>query len=245
MSVPSCDQTLLLQADFDGELDAAQSAALAAHRASCPSCQQAAADLAALRARLKTEATYHRAPERLRRALAARAAPETAKPAAPWRRMAASFAAGAALAASVALFLAPQPPGLADDVTAAHLRSLQPGHLEDVLSTDQHTVKPWFDGRLDFAPPVKDLAAQGYPLLGGRLDYLDGRPVAALVYGRAKHEINLFVWPEPGADSPPTTTMRNGYNLVHWRAGGMTLWAASDVEKSQLEDFTALWRQEP
>jgi anti-sigma factor RsiW len=245
MSVPSCDQTLLLQADFDGELDAAQSAALAAHRASCAACQQAGAGLAMLRARLKTEATRHRAPERLRRALAASAAPAAAQRAAPWRRMAASFVAGAALAASVALFLAPPAPGLAGDVTAAHLRSLQPGHLEDVLSTDQHTVKPWFDGRLDFAPPVKDLAAQGYPLQGGRLDYLDGRPVAALVYGRAKHEINLFVWPEPGADSPPATTMRNGYNLVHWRAGGMALWAVSDVEKSQLEDFTAVWRQEP
>jgi len=245
MSVPSCDQTLLLQADFDGELDAAQSAALAAHRASCPACQQAAADLATLRARLKTEATYHRAPERLRRSLAVGAAPAAVKRAAPWRRMAASFAVGAALAASVALFVAPTPPGLADDITAAHLRSLQPGHLEDVISTDQHTVKPWFDGKLDFAPPVKDLAAQGYPLQGGRLDYLAGRPVAAMVYGRAKHEINLFVWPEPGADSPPTITVRDGYNLVHWRTGGMTLWAVSDVEKSQLEDFAALWRQQP
>jgi anti-sigma factor RsiW len=245
MSVPSCDQTLLLQADFDGELDAAQSAALAAHRASCPACQQAAADLAMLHARLTAEVPYHRAPERLRRALAARAAPAAVKRVVPWRRMAAPFVAGAALAASVALFVAPTPPGLADDITAAHLRSLQPGHLEDVLSTDQHTVKPWFDGKLDFAPPVKDLAAQGYPLQGGRLDYLDGRPVAAMVYGRAKHEINLFVWPEPGADSPPTITVRDGYNLVHWRAGGMTLWAVSDVEKSQLEDFATLWRQEP
>jgi anti-sigma factor RsiW len=245
MSTPACDQTLLLQAEFDGELDAAQAAALAAHRAACPACRQAAADLGILRARLKEEAPYHRAPERLRRALTAMRAPETAKRAAPWRRLAVSFAAGAALAASVALFLAPSPPGPADSVLAAHLRSLQPGHLEDVISTDQHTVKPWFDGRLDFAPPVKDLAAQGFPLQGGRLDYLAGRPVAALVYGRAKHEINLFVWPEPGADLPPEAASRNGYNLIHWREGGMSLWAASDLEKSELEDFASLWRREP
>jgi anti-sigma factor RsiW len=254
MSTPACDQTLLLQAEFDGELDAAQSAALAAHRAACPACQQASADLALLRTRLKQEVSYHRAPERLRRALATMPAPETAKhpPAtvtvlrtASWLRMAASFVTGAALAASVALFLAPQNSDLADAVASAHLRSLQPGHLEDVISTDQHTVKPWFDGKLDFAPPVKDLVAQGFPLQGGRLDYLDGRPVAAMVYGRAKHEINLFVWPEPGADSPPAITNYNGYNLVHWREGGMTLWAVSDVEKTQLEDFAALWRREP
>ena len=245
MNAPSCDQTLLLQAEFDGELDAAQAAALAAHRAACPICQQAAADLAALRARLKEEVSYHRAPERLRRALAARQAPESPTRAAPWRRLAASFAAGAALAASVALFVAPEHPGPADAVVSAHLRSLQPGHLEDVVSTDQHTVKPWFDGKLEFAPPVKDLAAQSFPLQGGRLDYLAGRPVAALVYGRAKHEINLFVWPEPGADLTPEAATRNGYNLVHWRSGGMSLWAASDLEKSELEDFAARWRQEP
>jgi anti-sigma factor RsiW len=249
MSAPFCDQTLLLQADFDGELDAAQAAAFAAHRRICPDCRRAAAEMGILRARLKREASYHRAPERFIRALAistsVAAAPASTRRAAPWRRMAASFAAGAALAASVALILAPENPGLADAVTSAHLRALQPGHLEDVISTDQHTVKPWFDGRLDFAPPVKDLAAQGFPLQGGRLDYLAGHAAAALVYGRAKHEINLFVWPEPGADSAPETESRDGYNLVHWRQDGMSLWAISDVEKSQLADFAALWRQSP
>ena len=99
---------------------------------------------------------------------------------------------------------------------------MQPGHLEDVVSTDQHTVKPWFDGRLDFAPPVKNLAAIGFPLKGGRLDYVDGRPVAALVYQRGKHIIDLYVWPQ-GGEGMHRTSERHGYNVVHWTHDGMTL----------------------
>ena len=120
---------------------------------------------------------------------------------------------------------------------------MQPGHLEDVASSDRHTVKPWFDGRLDFAPPVKDFAAEGFPLRGGRLDYLAGRPVAALVYQRDKHIIDLFVWPANGNPSqPPDTAQRQGYNVVHWTEDGMVFWAVSDVEIGQLREFAERWR---
>src|SRR5205085_811774 len=135
-------------------------------------------------------------------------------------------------------------PGLTEQILAGHVRALQPGHLEDVASDDRHTVKPWFDGRIDFAPPVKDLAAQRFPLKGGRLDYLAGRPVAALVYQRDKHLIDLFVWPaaDSGAAAAPTTALRQGYNLVHWMQNGMNFWAVSDVEAAQLREFAEDWR---
>jgi anti-sigma factor RsiW len=127
------------------------------------------------------------------------------------------------------------------EVLTAHLRSMQAGHLMDVVSTDQHTVKPWFDSRVDFSPPVKQLEAAGFPLLGGRLDYLDNRPVAALIYGRAKHLINLFVWPGEGGSG---ATERRGFNVVHWTAGGMTFWAVSDLNARDLEQFAELVRNE-
>jgi anti-sigma factor RsiW len=159
--------------------------------------------------------------------------------------MGGSFAAGAALAASLALALIPtnNETSLVAAVVDDHVRALQPGHLEDVVSTDQHTVKPWFDGRLDFAPPVKDLKSQGFPLLGGRLDYLEGHAVAALAYGRDQHRINLFVWPARPGGAAPLDTSRNGYNVIHWDAGGMSLWAVSDLEASQLQTFVEDWRR--
>ncbi|HWD21423.1 MAG TPA: hypothetical protein VHB20_19310 [Verrucomicrobiae bacterium] len=127
---------------------------------------------------------------------------------------------------------------LARELVSGHVRSLQAGHELDVASTDQHTVKPWFEGKLDFAPPVKDLAAQGYPLMGGRLDYLTDRPVAALVFQRHKHVINLFVWPGDARDSAPAAGPAfHGYNLAHWAAGGMTFWAVSDLNEKELMDF--------
>jgi anti-sigma factor RsiW len=158
---------------------------------------------------------------------------------------AASFGLGAAAAAAVALLvLVPHQPNLAEQIVAGHIRALQPGHLEDVASSDGHTVKPWFDGRIDFAPPVKDLAAQRFPLRGGRLDYVAGRPVAALVYQRDKHVIDLFVWPAVERTArPPETAQRQGYNVVHWSEDGMVLWAVSDLEAGQLREFAEDWRR--
>jgi len=124
------------------------------------------------------------------------------------------------------------------DVIAGHVRSLMANHLTDVLSADQHTVKPWFEGQVDFAPPVPALTAQGFPLVGGRLDYLDNRPVAALVYRRQQHVINLFVWPTPlGAARPASTVTRHGYNLVQWTTAGMTYWAISTLNAQEMQTF--------
>jgi anti-sigma factor RsiW len=130
------------------------------------------------------------------------------------------------------------------EVIDAHVRSLQPGHLTDVVSTDQHTVKPWFDGKLDYVPPVKDLAESGFPLVGGRLDALNGRSIAVLVYGRRKHFINVFVWPEAEKESLAATTgSYNGYQWIYWNAHGMRFCAISDVSAADLHNLSELLRE--
>jgi anti-sigma factor RsiW len=125
----------------------------------------------------------------------------------------------------------------------AHLRSLQPGHLEDVQSTDQHTVKPWFDGKLDFAPPVHDFVKEGFPLQGGRLDVVHGRTVAVLVYARRKHLINVFVWPTTEPDSEPLSGSQLGYHWMDWRKSGMEMCAVSDVSPDDLAELQHLLGQ--
>jgi anti-sigma factor RsiW len=256
MTTERCaDIEMLLQADHDGELDVAGTASLAAHLAQCPDCGARQVELARLSTRLRTELPYHRAPDRLRQAIAA-AMPAQAppRPGAALRRWRVPgwrwpdrllpFGAGIAVAATLMLVvLPPRGDDLAGSVVASHIRALQPGHLMDVVSTDQHTVKPWFDGRLDYAPPVKDLAAQGFPLVGGRLDYLGGRPVAALAYRRNLHVIDLYVWPVSRAVAAPSASgEHSGYHYVGWTQDGMTFWAVSDVTAADLRNFVDRWR---
>lgn len=256
------EMRLLIQADMDGELAPAEVARVGAHLEGCPSCARVQEQLLALSGRLRREVSYHAAPEALRATVRARVAAFTPEGQEPSRRALTvrpswwlrlprprlgsvlPFGAGLALAACLALALAPpRSGGLPDAVVADHIRALQPGHLMDVASTDQHTVKPWFDGRLDFAPPVKDLKAEGFPLAGGRVDYLTDRPVAALVYRRRQHLIDLFVWPEGRyVDRDPAEGNRSGYNFLRWSRNGMAFWAVSDLSAQELGDFVRLWQ---
>jgi len=157
-----------------------------------------------------------------------------------WLQALALFGAGAATAwgLALALWVAPPPDATVDALTDSHVRSLMGTHLADVASGDHHTVKPWFAGKLDFSPPVVDLADEGLPLTGGRLDYVEGHPVAALVYRSGPHVINLFVWPAADAKArAPQLQVKRGYNLVHWTEAGMQAWAVSDLNAAELKSF--------
>jgi anti-sigma factor RsiW len=157
-----------------------------------------------------------------------------------------ALAAALILAFFIGVRLLPGPSGrggqteLASAIVDAHLRSLQPGRLVDVISTDQHTVKPWFDGKVDFAPPVRDLASDGFPLQGGRLDVVKGHQVAVLVYGRRKHVVNVFIWPTTEPDMSPQSGSQLGYNWIDWRKGGMEMCAVSDVSAPDLNELHKL-----
>jgi anti-sigma factor RsiW len=163
-----------------------------------------------------------------------------------WLQAIALFGAGAATAWGLAftLLLGPTAESLDDAVADSHVRSLMAAHLTDVASSDHHTVKPWFAGKLDFSPPVVDLAAEGQPLIGARLDYIEGRPVAALVYRSGQHIVNLFIWPASNDKAkPPRMLARRGYNLVQWTQDGMQVWAVSDLNAAELQAFAKLARE--
>ena len=238
----------LLQAHHDGELDAANTIQVDQHLADCPQCFAFLRNLGTTRLMLRDDGLRHRASPELRRniraALAnvARSEEEPRPSRSYWPRI--GLAAAAAVLLSTAIVLVPSRSDdhLLADVTSSHVRSLMVAHLTDVTSTDQHTVKPWFEGKLDYAPPVRDLRDAGFPLIGGRLDYLSGRPVAALVYARQKHFINVFVWPveHPGAATVPKASERNGFHLVHWNGPAMTFWAVSDLNEKELMEFSEM-----
>ncbi len=234
---------------IDGELDLSKSVEMEQHLRSCPACQMSYAGFRRLSSTLKDESFYHPAPTNLRKMVEARlrgVPAGTAKaPVNFWRWMPA-FSALALVAAAVVLFVnvrthPAEEELLMAEIVSAHVRSLMPGHLTDVESSDQHTVKPWFNGRLDFSPQVRDLAASGFPLDGGRLDYIKSRPVASLVFHRQKHFINLFIWPQSqGSGMRPVQVSKQGYNLLHWSAAGMSFWAVSDLNMAELRQFARL-----
>ena len=241
---------LLLPAYFDGELDVVRSIEFEEHLKTCPQCAQELGDLQAMRRSVQAANLYERAPESLRSRIRA-SLPAEARPqpiAMPRRRTFEWLAVAAAILIAVVLGAkmlpnigAEKQNLIAEEIVSSHIRSLQPGHLYDVESTDQHTVKPWFDGKLDFAPPVVNLADQGFPLIGGRLDYVGHRNVAALVYQRQKHFINVFVWPEDSKPAnPPGAQTIQGYNLVFWSHNGMYFCAASDLNLAELRQFSQL-----
>jgi len=228
-----------MHAYIDGELDAAGSTNFEQHLKTCPDCASMVASAESLRSSLRHGELYERAPLGLRsRILGSLPAPSVKRKPFPPRWLA--FAAGLLLAVLLGreIFVTTarlsQKP-LAIAAVDAHLRSLQPGHLTDVESSDQHTVKPWFDGRVDFAPPVRDLAADGFPLLGGRLDVLDGRTVAALVYGRRKHNVSVFVSRSQASESLSGAGDIRGYHWLAWQNDGFAYCAVSDVSPADLE----------
>jgi mycothiol system anti-sigma-R factor len=249
----NCHETQeLLHAYLDGELDVVSDVALTHHMDECPECAQAYHGQQALRAALRTSALTFPPPEHLQQRIrsAVRRASRTDSRARvwarPWLRVGAAFAAGVLLMWGVeSLRPGPAPEDLLmQEVIAGHTRSLMASHLTDVASSDQHTVKPWFEGKLPFAPPVQDWAAQGFPLVGGRLDYLGNRPVAALVYQRRQHMINLFLWPAtPDGDHEESRYTRQGYNLIHGTAADMTYWVVSNLNMSELQEFVRLVQQ--
>ena len=240
-NAPCANMEFVLQADVDGQLEIGDAAICAAHLAQCAGCREQRAAMVKLSADLRSGLPYHAAPAQLRRAVAVKLRRPVRHRLWEWRGFA--FPAGLSLAfavASVFFLISPREDTLSESVVASHIRALQPGHLMDVVSTDRHTVKPWFDGRLDYSPPVKDLAAQGFPLTGGRLDYLGGRPVAALDYKRAKHDIDFYVWPSAAVGS--SSGVRNGYNFIRWGQDKMEFWVVSDLNAAELAEFVHLWR---
>ena len=246
----SCQQThKLIDGYVDGELDLVKSIEIEQHLADCPACTQTYKSRRRLQSVVRNDALRFQPPadfeKRLRTSLRREEKTERRPVWLNWGWLLAGTLCGAVLVGLLTLaglFSRPSADDLlAQEVVASHVRSLMADHLMDVPSTDQHTVKPWFDGKLDFSPTVKDLTPQGFTLTGGRLDYIGNRPVAALVYMRRQHPINLFIWPSTAAPVLSEKALeRQGFNLIRWSSGGMTYWAVSDLNLAELQQFAQL-----
>jgi anti-sigma factor RsiW len=270
----NCEEALkLMDGYLDAELDPAISQDIEQHLGHCQNCERAYATQRALERALQS-APYYKASSALRQRIQSSLQDEIGHsrlepsrregkrptglaPSAqrsvifetPWNWV--GMAAAVLLTALIAWNLASRAERrnanqfLATQLIASHVRSLMANHLTDIASSDQHTVKPWLDAKLDFAAPVVDLASEGFPLVGGRLDYLDNRPVAALVYGRRKHFINLFIWlAEPGMPGAAESITRQGYQLLHWTDLDFSYWAVSDVNANDLQTFKNLFEKQ-
>jgi anti-sigma factor RsiW len=249
MRCADCQEAL--DAYLDGELPFTEQQRVRDHIAACAECATAYETLASTVRTLKEGLVRHNAPDvlkaRIRSSLgASNLEPEVAKPVRrSWMRLAAAGVLIAVVSSGVTVAALRSTSGdrpAEQALLDSHIRSLMPGHLTDVASTNQHNVKPWFNGRLDMSPSVPNLDSAGFILTGGRLDYVDRRPVAAVVYMRRQHVINVYSWPTPSAaDQTAREVTRNGYHLVRWRSGGTELWAVSDLNLAELDQFVALF----
>jgi anti-sigma factor RsiW len=241
----NCEEAgVLLHALIDRELDAGHAREVEVHVAGCPQCAAQMRVYQMMRETLAAPGLRYEAPGSLRSRIDKIAPrPATVVPLTNRRSVLKGFAWGSAFSAAVAASVVVLVVRREDqqrtlgDVVSAHLRSLQADHLTDVLSTDQHTVKPWFNGKLDVAPPVIDLTAQGFTLLGGRLDYVNGRPVPAIVYRRRVHVINLFVAPAGSGERGAAVEKVQGYNVRRWTWSDLDFWAVSDINAEELQEF--------
>jgi anti-sigma factor RsiW len=243
----TCRETKnLLNAYVDGELDSAGSLGVEKHVQGCASCLTDVENLHALASAIENGGLRFTAPQRLKTNV--QAALREANPA-PTRSIF-NWRWGSAVAAAVLIvvvsmqWLKPSQETLMNEIVSSHVRSMMANHITDVASSDRHTVKPWFSGKLDYSPPVKDLTDQGFRLLGGRLDYVDSRPVAALVYQRSQHLINLFVWPSNNTVTKQEDQLtRQGYNLIHWTQSGMSYWLVSELNLAELGECARLLKE--
>jgi anti-sigma factor RsiW len=245
----------VIHAYLDGELDPVHNLAVEQHLQECTACARSFQGQQSLRKVMAGGSLYFEAPKGLEQRVrsAVRQAGKAESPrwswprAWSWPRVLAPLAAAAvALLIAMPLILRTSTEDqLSQEIVSAHVRSLMANHLTDVASTDQHTVKPWFNGKLSFSPPVIDLAVQGFPLIGGRLDFVENHPVAALIYQHRLHFINLFIWPSAHVShTAEESRSQQGYNSIHWSQGGMEYWAVSDMNQHDLRDFARLLRNE-
>ena len=243
----SCHETkAFIDAYMDGELDLVRSIELERHLNECPACASFHEARRGVQQAVRNDLLRYRSPDALKKRVRAAVAAQSRKerrPAWSWTSLQWPVAtvSVAAVLLIAALWLRPAPDPLQREVFDSHVRSLMTGHLTDVVSTDQHTVKPWFAGKVDFSPPVRDFSAEGFPLIGGRIDYIDNHPAAAIVYRRNQHVINALVWPVRAPDRGFRSSSEHGYHALATVHGGMEVWVVSDLNADELARFAKLF----